>query len=515
MLVGIFFVISSASASPILNKLESTGGYVNITEANGTIICNANGTMTNDGTAFTQITDMGSANYQGGWGVTGNNSKVSYFPNPTVSAHQLVSSGGSYQCYFATGLDNDNLVINSEVHNGYGTYNWNQGQNANYANAISGNLVINIFNTLHTVPDVADYSNYDNFTQYQSYWGQTWYYDWSSQIATSSITNFTYTDGFSDSYNAVPSYGFIELQAKSGGDSGDIQIFDMSTLENTYLWFSDIFQYCYVNQTCSLNYQYDIDLFKPDDYYKLYYYASSTASAVNLGIHQIASRSDLGIYGSGSIIASSTATSTAFSYYELVPYSSSLEKFMGTTTVAVWFKPLASTTDIINSINNPSSPPEMDQVVLQLIQAYCDPTDSDLACMAKITPLYAGQKVANISTIAMNFVWKKLQNMFPFNFIGLVNQTWIISATTPIPDDLVWLIPTDSHGEININFKMLPQAPTSTITIWSPSFFENEAFAKIKGASKYLWYALTLLVIYIYGKILYKEIIGDSSNNNQ
>jgi len=212
-LFGLCFVVL-AEASPVFEKLESSGGYTNIpadSDGSNVILCLSNGSMTLDGNAFTDIIDVQSANQGGGYGVTYTGSKLSYYKTFESKASQLVSSGGVYQCYYISGVNADDLVENSSVDNGYGTYDWGQGQNVSYPNAIEGNLVLNLFNTLAPVTDVDGYENLDSFSSYYSYFGLNFYSDWASQVATSSITNFAYADGFWTGSNPVNSYAFVEL----------------------------------------------------------------------------------------------------------------------------------------------------------------------------------------------------------------------------------------------------------------------------------------------------------------
>lgn len=515
LIFGLLFFSRPANAQTI--SVSNNGGTVGIpsSENDTVLICSSQGGycldsscrsdwMTYDGV---NMTELGNAANSGFWG-NGYGPYVYYVINPTAGDHTVVAKDSNpIRCLF---VDDINPVV-PFLTTTTGTY-FNESNttalNIPYTLTNSGDNMLLFMGGLNA----GDYQQIISSSTNSIFLsGQTEYggFNFSNFYKGGSTGSGNYELVKNGLYQTSGNYLSVELSPVSSGGGGEIEILDMATLENTYLWFNDLLQYCDVNTTCKLNYNYDTQLFNDDDIYKLYYYQNGTTTPQYLGEHILGTRFDItGESGSGYIIASSTATSSAFSYYQLVPYSSSLEKFMGTTTVGVWFQSTTSPETILNSYKDSSSGKKQDQAVVELIKVLCDPNDSDLECTVKVTPYFVYTKATNLLTNLANGGLKLLGNMFPFNFATLVDTTWKNSATTEVPEDLAWLIPTDENDEVVISWKILPTAPTSTVTIWSPDFFTHEAFGKVRGATKYLWYLVLVVCIYIYGKILYHDLIG-------
>jgi hypothetical protein len=117
----------------------------------------------------------------------------------------------------------------------------------------------------------------------------------------------------------------------------EYDIYDAQSVEGLYFRFDNIINYCRTDMSCKLNYSFDTNIFGSAATGTLYYFASSTASSVNLGTINLNTQGSLGIYGSGNLTATSSASSTVFSYYSVVPHSDIYNQNYATTTVAFFF----------------------------------------------------------------------------------------------------------------------------------------------------------------------------------
>lgn len=307
-----------------------------------------------------------------------------------------------------------------------------------------------------------------------------------------------------------------------------LTFYDMTTLEDTYLWFDKTIEYCPINSSCAIKYHFDTDIFNPaTDYGKLYYYESSTSTPDYLGnITPLATGWELGDLDGGRIIASSTATSTHFSYYKIVPCQTfGSGGCWGTSTVAVWFSPPPDYEEIISGMwvatSSTSTSDMVEEFNLTAYNLTCSAEQwagdwwTKIGCYFRFGEVVLQNRASQILSNVMSRTWSSLKNMFPFNFANLMNTSWKAATISGVPSDLAFLDMLDDEGNISFDFSAMTGA-TTTLTFWGANTFNNTngEFTKVRSISKYVFYGLLFLYIYLKGKHVYNELSGNNSTEN-
>jgi len=306
-------------------------------------------------------------------------------------------------------------------------------------------------------------------------------------------------------------------------------LLEMTTLQDLYLQFNPSIFYCPINTTCKLNYNYDPDIFTPADFLKVYYYASSTAIAQYLGVEPIATSYQLGIYGKGYLTASSTATSTAFSYYQVVPCQMSGDCW-GTSTLPIWYTATPSTAALISAINNFNATTTPAGIAdLPMYNMACSDEEwntpdpvwgidwlnattsipalnfTKLKCYTLFTLYKTGDYLAKSGTVAAEAATAVLKVTFPFNIPLNIYASWVNSASSTIPTNIAWLsdeIDLDGNISINLGNNLTGIGTTSTTTIWGKDVGEN-----ITEWETWRLRVRTLFGYLIWGAFIYFQII--------
>ena len=299
-----------------------------------------------------------------------------------------------------------------------------------------------------------------------------------------------------------------------------LTIYDMTTLQDTYLWFDNPVQYCPIDTSCIIKYHFDTEIFNYSDYGKLYYYPTSTSSPEFVeNIVPIANNWELGEMSGGSFVASSTATSTQFSYYQLIPCQTFGDCF-GTSTVAIWYsaKPdyAAIVSDIWPATSSTSTKDIIEDFNMTAYQLTCSEEQwsgdwwTKIGCYFRFGEVVLQKKSVDILDSRMKKTWSALKNIFPFNFANLVSTSWANSNVNNVPEELSFLDMLDDEGNISFDFSSLT-GTTTKLTFWGENTFNNTngEFTKVRTISKYLFYGLLILYIYLKGKSVYKEFIGN------
>jgi hypothetical protein len=307
-----------------------------------------------------------------------------------------------------------------------------------------------------------------------------------------------------------------------------LTFYDMTTLQDTYLYFDKVINYCPINSSCSIKYHFDNSIFNPTtDYGMLYYYANSTSSPEYLGnILPLATGWELGDLDSGQFIASSTTTSTEFSYYAIKPCKTfGGGGCWGTSTVAVWFTAPPSYDDIIAGVWVATSSTSTDDMLpdfnMTAYQLACSDDQwhgdwiTQIGCYYRFSTMVLEKKAGEIISQAMSRTWSSLKNMFPFNFANLMNTSWAAANVNGVPADLAFLDMLDDDGNISFDFSAMT-GTTTKLVFWGANTFNNTGgeFTKVRSLSKYLFYGLLLLYIYLKGKSVYNELAGNNTNQN-
>jgi len=337
---------------------------------------------------------------------------------------------------------------------------------------------------------------------------------------------------YDDAYTPPPT-GYCGDGICNNGETGAtcidcLTFYDMKTLQDTYLWFDNTIEYCPVNTSCAIKYYFDTSIFNPSaDYGKLYYYESSTSTPDYLGIiTPLATSWELGDLDSGTIIASSTATSTHFSYYAIVPCKTFGEGgCWGTSTIAIWYSAQVDYAAIVADIWPATSSTSTEDFIGDFNATAYHLTCSDedwagdwwtrLGCSIRFGEIIIQNRASEMLSRTMSKAWSALKNMFPFNFANLMNTSWSAASVSGVPAELSFLDMLDDEGNISFDFSAMTGA-TTTLTFWGANTFDNTngEFTKIRTISKYIFYGLLFLYIYLKGKHVYNELSGNNSTEN-
>lgn len=300
-----------------------------------------------------------------------------------------------------------------------------------------------------------------------------------------------------------------------------LQVIDMTTVQDFYLWFDRPIEYCPINTSCNIKYHFDDLIFNPTtDYAKLYYYATSTSSPEFIkNIVPIANNWELGDLSSGSFTASSSATSTQFSYYQIIPCQTFGACF-GTSTVAIWYSAKPDYAAIVSDLWPASSSTSTSDFITDFNMTAYNLTCSaeqwggdwwtKLGCYFRFGEIVLQKKSVDILNNSMAKTWSALKNIFPFNFASLINSSWKTSKASDTPDDLEFLDMLDDDGSIYFDFSEMT-GTTTKLKFWGADTFNNTngEFTKVRTISKYLFYGLLILYIYLKGKSVYNEFTGN------
>lgn len=545
--LSLFIVIACLWVSFGANKAQADAVITDLTISAGSIVVPA---YSNSGILFCynncdniSVDSSVMSSYSCQNGAT----QLFYLNNPTVGSHTINKNSSQAQCFFVGGLDSITPISyegnsNPNVDN-YDTFNVNRN------NTTANDLVIGLFGGGDSG---SGESGTGAFTS-----------------ASTTIINYAYSINGSQQHlvagwqmaNAVyntwtiytprtqyPLYGnkadfFIELKPFTGpapycGDGicngtetsttciDCLSFYDMTSLEDTYLWFDTPITYCPVNTSCQIKYHFDTTIFNPTaDYGKLYYYQTSTSSPTFIkNLLPLATGWELGDLDGGSFVASSTSTSTNFSYYQIVPCKTfGTGECWGTSTIAIWYSAQPDYGAIISDLwvatSSTSTSDMIDEFNLTAYHLTCSDEQwsgdwwTKLGCYFRFGEVVLQKKSIDILNRSMAKTWSALKNMFPFNFANLVNTSWKNAKASDTPAELSFLDMLDDTGSISFDFSAMT-GTTTKLKFWSSDTFDNTGgeFTKIRIISKYIFYGLLILYIYLRGKSVYKELIG---NNNQ
>lgn len=532
--------VNTANAAVVFTDMPVVSGYITIPEYdnNGVLYCyhsNWYGTIPKyEGVDMTEAT-------AGGYGYQ-NNLKFFSKDNPTPGSRAISTALG---CILVSNLATTTPIY-AAPQDGF-AMTGNDTVNQNYNAVEVGNYAIGLFYG----GDSGSGESGDGWTangsstivHYNRIEGQN--YVIISNKLDNSVTNFSATIARTMyplySRRAVVWLEFQEYVAPSGycGDGicngtetsttciDCLSFYDMTTLQDTYLWFDQSFYNCSINSSCQIKYHFDTSIFSATtDYAKLYYYPNGTTTPQYIGnITPLANHWELGDLTGGSFIASSTATSTEYTYYQIVPCKTfGSGGCWGTSTVGVWFNEPPNYNDIISAIWTATSSTSTDLVDEFNVNAYhltCSDEQwtgdwwTKLGCYFRYGEVILQHKSIDVLKRSMSATWAALKNMFPFNFANLINTSWKNSSPSTVPSELSFLNMLDSDGNISFDFSPMTGA-TTTLTFWGANTFKNTGgeFTKIKIISKYIFYGLLILFIYLKGKKVYNELIGNNSQEN-
>jgi hypothetical protein len=132
-----------------------------------------------------------------------------------------------------------------------------------------------------------------------------------------------------------------------------------------------------------------------------------------------------------------------------------------------------------------------------------------LGCYFRYGEVILQKKSIDVLNRSMSKTWSTLKNMFPFNFANLINTSWKDSSASETPEELSFLNMLDETGSISFDFSAMT-GTTTKLKFWSSETFNDTGgeFTKIRIISKYIFYGLLILYIYLKGKSIYKELIG-------
>lgn len=258
-----------------------------------------------------------------------------------------------------------------------------------------------------------------------------------------------------------------------------LNVLPMTSLQDTYLRFSEPFNSCLTGATCVFHYSYDLDIFDTgSDFIKVYHYASSTADPTYLGVAPI---STSGTLGRGFIATSSVATST-YQYFQVVPCQFDGDCY-GTSTVAYFFAD-ENNFDFSWLIEN------------------------NLSSATSTDSLDDQTKISGLLTIGTDFLigffrpfLSIFYNVFPFNVPVIFLDAWADSADQTLPDDLDLFNSLDNDGNISLTLPI----SASPITVFGPDILLTESvsqnhYTAVRSFSTYLIWFLFAMAVYYFAK---------------
>jgi len=342
-------------------------------------------------------------------------------------------------------------------------------------------------------------------------------------IATTEIENDYYAFSATN-YGVDAAYSYfwqINLSTYQSEPEPEI----IANSENTYLIFNPELKACPINTSCLLNYSYDTSIFSAkNDFLKVWYYETSTSTPEYLGVQPLSSRWEFDVLGSGYLIASSTATTSRFSYYIVQPCKMSEPLCAGTSSVAFFFTEQTNPIDLIelitatgtNIINN--NTPSL--IAINSRNLACSEEEwasenwwTNLSCNTKAAVISIPISVGNAFSGFFNKTWNYLKNIFPFGVIKNILNAWENADMINSPESLDWVVPTDQSGNfvLKVPAGLLKQATSAEVVVFGNGLAGGDSSWQeftnnIQNLTTYLLWGGWLLGLYAFGKKVYNDL---------
>lgn len=471
LIFGLLFFSQPANAASVTNLGLTNGGDINIPahSADTIVFCafapDSNSGFHHSGVSQFRLNGAGLGVISMNREVIDNWYQYFYTIDPAAGTYtiQKYSSYDWRDIYWSSNVTDGNQVVSCIMIDGIDTANpikqyqfmgYDNGSGTkDFVNGTIGNIVMLSAQNFSS-SDLTLTSNLNDLLPDKRFAANDWHnnlYSWAT------ITNTTITYTVSGLGGANTQYSAVEFNtiADSGGG---IEIIDAQTVEGLYFRFDKILNTCRVNMSCKIGFNFDTNIFGKDATGKLYYYASSTSTPSYLGEINLNTQGQLGIYGSGNLVATSSTPSTAYSYYQVIPHSDVWGKDYATTTAAVWFLSESDFTaqydDIWNASNAIMAELGIDTYKLACTDEQWAATSSipflgvnveRMVCNTKKWVLDVGIKPMEALINQANKIKSKLLGVFPFNLIYKI-QNGYEEATK----DILGLIATPVYaGEIS------------------------------------------------------------------
>jgi hypothetical protein len=374
---------------------------------------------------------QGGNTYDGGTMTSANPNAwtVNYVLNPTVGSHTV----NAKQCILVDNLNSTSPLVQVNLLSDYMDYSWTVIFNT--TGTTVDNEIVGIYYQHNVGFSQLSSSNSTwltnvNLDNYNGQNSNTFHRFVDNNLSAPFIISggsYQIGGGGTDSFTA------LELNTNVVPPITPPTVYDPQQVEGLYFRFNSLFNYCRVDMSCSIGYTFDQNIFGANATGTLLYYSTSTSTPQNLGTIQLNTEKELGIFGRGQIIATSLASSTAFSYYQIVPHSDIFNQDYATTSAAVWFIDAAAYTRIYedpwNENNAGSSTSNLLGLNTRLMACNEEQWANDniiqkVACSTRkwlldvgITPMQgAMDKIAGLKQTIMG--------MFPFNLMSGIQNSW-------------------------------------------------------------------------------------------
>lgn len=291
-----------------------------------------------------------------------------------------------------------------------------------------------------------------------------------------------------------------------------VETFDAQTVENLYFRFDNFLNYCRTDMSCKIPFNFDQNIFGPNATGTVFYYASSTATAINLGDINLNTQRSLGIYGVGNLIATSSASSTAFSYYQIKPHSDIFNQDYATSTVAFWFYDSATFSQAFDDVWNASNTPNI--LGIDTYKLACTPeqwaSTSSIPflginveltlCNTKKWVLDVGMQPMIIAQQKVLSLKDSIMTMFPFSLMTSVQNNW--KSATNLLTSYLFVKPcyagdfSTTTGAYTGDFSFVApnlfgdNTGSTTITLLSKSNLEN-----LLGVEGFYWFNMVCRIL--------------------
>lgn len=363
-----------------------------------------------------------------------------------------------------------------------------------------------------------------NFSQSPNNTGSIYSYVLNTDIAAPPCTSYVYSDWgacntetnrkYRTIISSVPtSCNYTNPESVApilGADC--VEFYDAQTVENLYFRFDNFINYCRTDMSCKIPFNFDQNIFGANATGTVFYYASSTATAINLGDINLNTQRSLGIYGVGNLIATSSASSTAFSYYQIKPHSDIYNQDYATSTVAFWFYDSETFSQVFDDVWNASNTPNI--LGIDTYKLACTPeqwaSTSSIPflginieltlCNTKKWVLDVGMQPMIIAQQKVLSLKDSIMTMFPFSLMGSVQNSW--KNATDLLTSYLYVKPcyagdfSTTTGAYTGDFSF--EAPnlfgdntgTTTITLLSKSNLEN-----LLGVEGFFWFNMVCRIL--------------------